>query len=39
MTGDIEAAKRSYNDGIVAAKRSGDAHALSEIEGALQMLG
>ena len=39
MTGDLEAAKRSYNEGIVAAKRAGDAHALSEIEGALEMLG
>ena len=39
ITGDPEAARRSYNDGIVAAKRVGDAHAQSEIEGALAMLG
>jgi len=39
MTGDIEAARQSYEDGIVAAKRAKDAHAQSEIEGALQMLG
>src|SRR5438552_1900475 len=38
MTGDVDAARRSYNDGIAAAKRAGDAHAQSEIEGALQML-
>jgi len=37
-TGDLDAAKRSYNDGIAAAKRAGDAHAQSEIEGALQTL-
>jgi tetratricopeptide (TPR) repeat protein len=39
MTGDLEAAKKSYNDGIIAAKRAGDAHAQGELEGALQMLG
>ena len=39
MKGDTEGARQSYNDGIAAAKRAGDAHALSEIDGALQMLG
>ena len=39
MTGDIDAARQSYENGIVAAKRAGDAHAQGEIEGALQMLG
>ena len=38
MTGDLPAAKQSYNDGIAAAKRAGDAHAQSEIEGALSMM-
>jgi tetratricopeptide (TPR) repeat protein len=38
MTGDLEGARSSYNDGIVAAKRAGDGHAQSEIEGALQMM-
>ena len=39
ITGDLDTAKRSYNDGIAAARRAGDAHAQSELEGALQMLG
>jgi tetratricopeptide (TPR) repeat protein len=39
MTGDTDAARKSYEAGIVAAKRAGDAHAQGEIEGALQMLG
>ena len=39
ITGDLEAARRSYNDGIVAAKRARDAHAESELQGALEMLG
>ena len=39
ISGDLESAKRAYTEGITAAKRAGDAHALSEIEGALQMLG
>jgi tetratricopeptide (TPR) repeat protein len=39
MAGDTDAARKSYEDGIVAAKRAGDAHAQGEIEGALQMLG
>ena len=38
ITGDFEAARRSYNDGIAAAKRTGDAHAQSELEGALAMM-
>ena len=37
MTGDLDAARQSYDEGIAAAAR-GDAHAQSEIEGALQML-
>jgi Tfp pilus assembly protein PilF len=36
--GDVEAAKRSLREGIEAARRSGDAHALSEIEAALALL-
>ena len=36
--GDIDAAKKAYADGIIAAKKSGDAHARSELEGALGML-
>ena len=39
ITGDLESAKRSYTDGIAAAKRAGDAHAESELQGALEMLG
>lgn len=38
LAGDIEAAKRAYQDGITAARRAGDAHALGEIEGALSMI-
>jgi tetratricopeptide (TPR) repeat protein len=38
IAGNLEEARRSYNEGIVAAKRAGDAHAQSEIEGALQMI-
>jgi Flp pilus assembly protein TadD len=34
--GDVAAAKRAYVDGIAAATKSGDAHARSELEGALQ---
>lgn len=37
--GDVGAAKQSYLDGIAAAKRVGDAHALSELETALAMVG
>jgi tetratricopeptide (TPR) repeat protein len=38
ITGDLAAAKQSYNDGIAAARRAGDAHAQSELEGALSMM-
>jgi Tfp pilus assembly protein PilF len=37
-TGDIDAAKRTYRDGIEAAKKKGDAHAAGEIEAALSTL-
>src|SRR3954463_919117 len=36
--GDLAAAKASYNQGIEAARRVGDTHAQSELEGALSML-
>ncbi|HYO09538.1 MAG TPA: tetratricopeptide repeat protein [Tepidisphaeraceae bacterium] len=36
--GDTEAAKAAYRAGVAAAQQKGDAHALSEIEGALAML-
>jgi len=36
--GDVESAKRSYTDGIAAAQKAGDAHAQSEISGALAMI-
>ena len=36
--GDVPAAKRSYEEGIAASQRVGDAHAKSELAGALQML-
>jgi tetratricopeptide (TPR) repeat protein len=36
--GDMEAAKQAYRSGIDAARTKGDAHALSELEGQLQML-
>jgi tetratricopeptide (TPR) repeat protein len=36
--GDAVAAAQSYNDGIAAAKRAGDAHAQSELESALAMV-
>ena len=38
ISGDLPAAKQSYNEGIAAAKRVGDAHAQSELEGALSMI-
>jgi tetratricopeptide (TPR) repeat protein len=38
LAGDMEAAKRAYQDGIVAAGRAGDQHALGEIQGALSMI-
>jgi tetratricopeptide (TPR) repeat protein len=37
-TGDNDAAKDAYRAGIDAARRKGDAHALGELEGQLQML-
>jgi tetratricopeptide (TPR) repeat protein len=36
--GDPEAAKTAYRTGIAAATKKGDAHAKSELEGALSML-
>jgi hypothetical protein len=36
--GDIAAAKAAYTAGIIAAEKSGDAHARSELEGALSMI-
>jgi Tfp pilus assembly protein PilF len=37
-TGEIEAAKQAYRDGISAADRKGDAHAGQEIAAALGMI-
>jgi len=37
-TGDNDAAKRTYREGIEAAKTKGDTHAAGEIEAALSML-
>jgi tetratricopeptide (TPR) repeat protein len=36
--GNIDSAKKTYLDGIEAAGRKGDAHARSELEGALSMI-
>src|SRR4051794_15826418 len=36
--GEVEAAKKAYREGIEAAIKYGDAHARSELEGALSML-
>jgi tetratricopeptide (TPR) repeat protein len=36
---DIEAARRTFREGIDAAQRKGDAHAEGEISAALDMLG
>jgi tetratricopeptide (TPR) repeat protein len=36
---DMESAKESYRRGIDVARISGDAHAQSELQGALEMLG
>jgi tetratricopeptide (TPR) repeat protein len=36
--GNLAAAKQAYTDGIAAATKSGDAHARSELEGALSMI-
>jgi Flp pilus assembly protein TadD len=38
-TGDFDAARRSYREGMEAAARKGDLHAKGEIEAALEMLG
>jgi Flp pilus assembly protein TadD len=38
ISGDLDGAKQAYSDGITAAVKSGDAHAKSELEGALAML-
>ncbi len=38
MCGDLSAARQAYTDGITAATSSGDAHARSELEGALAMI-
>ncbi len=37
-TGDVDAARRAYREGIDAATRKGDAHARDEIEAALMMI-
>jgi Tfp pilus assembly protein PilF len=37
-TGDTEAAKQAYRDGIIAANRKGDTHAAQEIAAALGMI-
>jgi Tfp pilus assembly protein PilF len=36
--GEIELARKAYMEGIEAAGRKGDAHARSELEGALSMI-
>jgi tetratricopeptide (TPR) repeat protein len=36
---DAEAARACYRDGIEAARRQGDAHSLSELQAALDILG
>ena len=36
--GDLSGARKAYEDGIIAANKSGDAHARSELEGALSMI-
>ena len=36
--GDLEAAKRSYREGVQAAIHKGDAHAQGEIQAALEMV-
>ena len=38
-TGDNEAARQTYREGIAAAGQKGDLHAKGEIEAALEMLG
>jgi Flp pilus assembly protein TadD len=37
--GDMESARRSYREGMEAARKKGDSHAYGEIEAALQMIG
>ena len=37
--GDEELAKQAYRDGVAAAIKKGDAHARSELEAALDLLG
>jgi tetratricopeptide (TPR) repeat protein len=37
-TGDAEAAKKAYREGIEAATKKGDAHARDEIRAALEMI-
>jgi len=39
MTAENDRARQAYATGIDAARRSGDAHAASELQGALDMLG
>jgi Tfp pilus assembly protein PilF len=36
--GEMDAARKAYSDGIIAATKSGDTHARSELEGALSMI-
>ncbi len=36
--GDVDSARKSYQDGIEAARKKGDAHAAEEIAAALSML-
>jgi Tfp pilus assembly protein PilF len=36
--GDMTSAKQAYRDGIEAATKKGDAHARSELEGALSII-
>ncbi len=38
LSGDAADARKAYEAGIIAAEKSGDAHARSELEGALSML-
>jgi hypothetical protein len=38
LMSDIEGAKQAYREGIDAAQRHGDAHAQSELTGALEMI-
>ncbi len=39
QAGDFDAAREFYRRGIEAARRAGDAHAASELEAALDLLG